>query len=332
MVFDLLLYYIQFGIGEFSAISWFLSFYLLFRYLYCVVGYFFYKRDLSKDLKFFKAVIVFYLAIILFFLIIGFILVSFCTNTPPEKISYFNNLFFNIDRSVFGLNLPFWLQDVRNPLKIILDFLSFPIIWVYMNMTLAMGTIFVLGLVKGKEFFYRVVLSFALVLIIGTPLWAIFPAIPPFDAYYDNTHDLFVPENVKDAMINYHPNPTLASFFDSIKNLNTKFKDFYAITTMPSMHIAWSVIIVYFGFLFYRPLVIILAPYFVLNGIATIYVLQHYTIDLPTGFITAVVSIWLAGLIAKKTKTPKIITALAETAQEDIAEYKYIIKKIFGRA
>jgi membrane-associated phospholipid phosphatase len=296
------------------------------------VGFFLYKRDLSKDLKFFKAIIIFYLIIILFFLLISFILGPFGTRTSSAKISYFNSLFFNIDKSVFGFNLPFWLQDVRNPLKPVLDFLAFPIILVYMNMALAMGTIFLLALTKGKDFFYRVVLSFALVLIIGIPLWGLFPAIAPFEAYYDNVHNLEVPKNVQDAMTTYQPNQTLVSFFDSVKDLNVKFKDFYAITTMPSMHIAWSVIIVYFGFLFYRPLITVLAPYFVLNGIATIYILQHYTIDLPAGFLVAVTSIWLAGIIASKTKTPKIIVILAETIKEDIVEYKYIIKKIFNKA
>lgn len=325
---DLISYYIEFGTGEFATISWLMSLYFLFRYIFCALGHVFYKRDISKDIKFFKSAIILYVIFLLFLLVFGFAMGTLEANTSPEKISYYNNLFINFDKSVFGVHLPFWFQDIKNPLKPVFDFLSFPILFVYMNIAVVLGFIFLFSLIKGEKVFYRLILSFALVLTIGVPLWGIFPATPPFDAYYDNVNNLEVPKNVEVSMSTYQPNPTLASFYDGIKKLNLKYKNFYAITTMPSMHIAWSVLILYFGFIFWRPLMVVLVPYFILNATATIFILQHYTIDIPAGFLVGVVSIWLAGIIAKKTKTPEIIKNLAETVQGDIREIKSLILRV----
>lgn len=103
-----------------------------------------------------------------------------------------------------------------------------------------------------------------------------------------------------------------------MNNLSKNGKEnFFPLTTMPSMHIAWSLLIFYFGFKICKKSLLFLIPYFILNFISTMYMLQHYTIDVFVGFIVGVVSILLANFIAKK-QTPQFITNVTASIKQDL--------------
>lgn len=313
---ELLSYFIQFAGERVVSIFWILFFYVFAKYIFCVVSSIFYKRDAVKDFKFFKSIVLFYIIIFAFFLLLGSALGTLETNVSATRISFFNDYFIQMDKNIFGKYISFWMQDMHNPAKPFLDFLSPVIINTYRVIDILIGSIFLLFFFKNGKSLYKLAVSFALTLVISIPLWATFPALSPFDAYYINTMNVEAPKGVQTAMSTYRPNENLASVFDAVGKLDKKYTNFYAITTMPSMHIGWSVLIVYFGIVFWPPLAIFLIPYFLVNAVSTLYILQHYAIDLPAGFAVGVISIWLAHKISERG-VPRLIMELTTNVQED---------------
>lgn len=75
------------------------------------------------------------------------------------------------------------------------------------------------------------------------------------------------------------------------------------ISTFPSMHAAWGIIIAYAGMILWPPLGIILIPLALVNGVASVYILEHYAVDIFLGYAVALISIIITEVLFRFEKT-----------------------------
>ena len=305
---EIFLYYLGFGGARFFALFFvFLVVYFTAKTWYHIFYLIRFNTPLPVSLKVLAQKVVFtFIVIIALTVPLGFMLEKVVLHAKAPEVIFFSEIFLQIDNMVFGAYIPFWLQSSSNSLKPLFDNLSFLIITVYRSLPFLLGILFSLLFVFKPYYFYKAFISFFVMFLIGLPLWFFFPAVSPLDAYIDNVLNVPPPLYLQTTLSEYHPNANVKSYLVSVTALSEESgNQFFAITTMPSMHVAWSLLILVFGVILWRPLVILLIPYFLLNALATVYLLQHYSVDIPTGIVVGIVSILIAIVIANK-KTPKI--------------------------
>ncbi len=319
---DIITYYITFGKIHFVLLFAALLFiYLIWKSL--VLGaecFIFKKTERVKALKTVSRVIaVFVISTIAFFLLIGVSLEQIATTHSSESIVETNNLLMSLDRSIFGAYPFAWLQTETNPFKSFFDKLAVVLVNTYASLSLVLAMILVLTLLKNSHLFYKFILSFSASLLISLPIWYLVPAIPPIDGYVDNITGAPLAEDIRASLISYRPNQTLAATFDVFRTIRSEYlsADAFAITTMPSMHVAWATLILYFGISVWAPLALILVPYFILNLVSTVYVAQHYAVDAFGGLAVAILAIILSLFWAKRG-VPKIISDLHALIRADM--------------
>ena len=131
------------------------------------------------------------------------------------------------------------------------------------------------------------------------PLWAKFPAHSPTNMYLFNVYERSFPSDIKQRVSEYRPDQSTFSF---VERMFRQQKESPPVSTMPSMHIAWSVVLVYFFFKVSRWSLVFSVPWFFLSALGTVYLAQHYFVDilagLPVGILAIAVSRKLVSLEA----------------------------------
>ena len=143
--------------------------------------------------------------------------------------------------------------------------------------------------IKNKQLFLHFSLTFVLVNFIGFVLYYIYPAAPPWYMQQYGTH----------FIAGTRGNTAGLSRFDAITGL-TVFHNLYAkssnvFAAMPSLHSAYPLLVVYFGFKKMVSLVAIIFFAIVMLGIwfAAIYTSHHYVLDVLAGIVVAVLGIFI---------------------------------------
>ena len=100
------------------------------------------------------------------------------------------------------------------------------------------------------------------------------------------------------------PRPQNDEFLDRLEVLQSDPKaGRYLVSTLPSPHVAWGILVVWFGVGLYSRSVLVLLPWGVLNCVGAIYSLQHYAVDAVAGIIVAFIAIFLVrGLVALEAR------------------------------
>jgi hypothetical protein len=330
---EALFYYINIsGIIYLGPFFLLFFFYILAKIVYNVMNFLMFRIKALEFVEFIKSLFLILIVTCLIFSIMGILLYLIVANVNVSKMIYFNKLFLDIDKALFGVYLPFWFQSLDNNIKFVFDFLALPIIISYTKLAFLLNLLLAGFLILRPNYFYQAFLGFFICFFISVPIWFCFPALSPFDSYINNV--IIMPENSNlDTYISlYNPNKYLNMVFErfSLQNKGNG-RSFFAITSMPSMHIAWSVLILYFGYKFKKSFLLFFVPYFILNFIATLYLLQHYVIDIFFGLIVGIISIFLAQKIAKN-KIPKSILLLSKELNDDLSKIISIFQKILKQA
>jgi hypothetical protein len=151
------------------------------------------------------------------------------------------------------------------------------------------------------------VLAIFLCGLFALPIWTILPSVSPHHLYRKNILDITIPVDVQDALERHPPSPRLADFLEkSDLYWLDPSGQFYPVSANPSMHMSWAIVVLVYSLAFAswagRKLswsgpqllwALLVLPWFILNGIGTIYAAQHYAIDLVFGGITALLAVWL---------------------------------------
>jgi len=146
---------------------------------------------------------------------------------------------------------------------------------------------------KGADSFLKArnyLLAYCIGLYAAFTFYALLPAAGP---------DLAFPENYTIPLTGITPFTTAF-----LKNLSQYLKETDARNTFPSMHFAVLIVINYFAFLYRRKYFLFCTlPLGILLAVATVYLRQHYFVDLLGSIPIAALSIYFTIKINKKHKT-----------------------------
>jgi hypothetical protein len=203
---------------------------------------------------------------------------------------------YNFEKHIFGINLNGKILTPNEYLKAksttFLNIVTglFYLCWIPVPVSFATYLFF-----KNKRQFLYFLLTFLLVNLLGFIIYYLYPAAPP---WYVQEHGF-----------TFHP-MTMGSTgglskFDNYFHINL-FKSIYAkgsnvFAAMPSLHSAYPVIVVYYGFknrlkwvnAFF--IIVMLGIWF-----TAIYASHHYVLDVIAGIITAAIGISLFNLLINK--------------------------------
>jgi len=235
-----------------------------------------------------------------------------------------------IDYRVFGVYPPLWIHSHGNFLKPVFDRASSLIISSYAILGIVIGLVWLSALVVDVTIFYRIATAFFLSFILSIPFWYAIPAVSPFELYTDNVLGVEPPPRVASALEIFEPNTETHMVFDRLRQMKKSGENnSFRITTMPSMHVAWATVVVYFGIMLYSPAAFILIPYYLFNAVGTVYLLQHYAVDIPAGMLIAGVAIAISSYISKTA--PRSIVEIHNVIRDDIRTMKNFLQRFLPR-
>ncbi len=152
-----------------------------------------------------------------------------------------------------------------------------------------------LVLLFNKLLFRRFILSFALTTLLGLPFWYFYPAISPDELYRKNVVGVTDLLPLHEQLARTPLTANLLSFLQSLDgHWSSPHIGQFAVTSFPSMHVAWGVLIAYFATALWWPLGIVAIPYALANAASTVYTLQHYAVDSIAGIIVTLLALLVA--------------------------------------
>lgn len=233
---------------------------------------------------------------------------------PPAQLAAASDWCAKIDRTLFGVDVPFWFQRDGSVIKSVMDRLGFILIWSYVSLTSLMAFALNITLALRFQTFLRLSTALIAAIILSLPIWYRCPALIPAERYLDNILAIDSPSFIAPSLAAYTPNTKLTNFQARMRA--TRIGPTQGVTTMPSMHVAWALIIAFFLFQIAPKTAWVTLPYNVFNAIAAIYTLEHYAIDIFAGLIIGIISIFLAQRwIHSATDQPQITDLIQESAR-----------------
>jgi hypothetical protein len=149
----------------------------------------------------------------------------------------------------------------------------------------------------------RFVAAFLVAAAFMIAVWHFMPAVDPQIRYVNNVYDLPVSSQTAAAIASVHLPIPVNAFLSGVVETNPG--NSWPVSTFPSAHIIWAFLIGYYLFLANRRVGYgALAP-LLLASFGTVFLAQHYFVDIPAGILTALVAIWIAKyLVPAPVKTP----------------------------
>lgn len=197
---------------------------------------------------------------------------------------------YQTEKSLFGIASPngkitpneFWIARQNSFLDVMCGI--FYLCWIPVPLAFAAFLFF-----RNKMLFLHFSLTFVLVNMIGFIIYYVYPAAPPWYIQQYGTHFLAGTPGNTAGLIRFD------TFFgvSVFKSLYEKSSNVFA--AMPSLHSAYPLIVVYYGFKKKVNKVTMFAFVLVMLGIwfAAVYTSHHYVLDVLAGILCAVVGIVL---------------------------------------
>lgn len=291
-------------------------------------NYFFKKEIYRAEVKIITLSAIFFLIIFTISFFIPTLGITWVNKNVDRSTTFINSqLLMDWDKKVFSVYMPLWMQDRGNSWRFIFDALTPILIYTYRLLTVVLSFVFLWLLATHHRQFYQMFWAVILCIILSLPFWYLFPALTPREAFWVNRQNQELPLATKTALNNYQPNDNLTDFLNRKKLAANSPNDVIPITTIPSMHIAWSMVILYFGAFLGWPALVILIPYFILNFTATMFTLQHYALDTIAGLIIAILAILMVKIIYPlKTGVKQTLTTII---QKDLVVLKKWVNQLF---
>ena len=256
-------------------------------------GVFYIKNFYFKLKQFFIGIssfIIIFLLIIIFFALVTSFLGKLAIDTKSRLI---NDTLMFMDKYILG-NFGFvWCSNIK-----FLNFLAPIISWSFGLLGLMMGiALIVFWLCKSRPFFSKYIISMSLVLIIALPFWYYFPATSPSNAYFANVYNKKIPYWIKVDLNKYN-------FDNYFFNFSKKFSSNQVapVSTFPSMHVAWAIIIFYLFFKLNKKTAFVFFPWCIFAILGTFCLAQHYFVDILLSFPLVLISILFSDLMVKIEK------------------------------
>lgn len=233
-----------------------------------------------------------------FLLASAFVIQILFVKSDPQHVYNVSSMLMDFDMRIFGSYLPFTLNQIITSVA-----LSNAIIWSYFSInTIALSLMMILFF-KSMHLFRKYFIAYFIALMIGIPFWIFMPAVAPDFMYRVNIFHKEIPTVISNTVES-------TTFLPNTKNVLVALEDFWidekgeslGITTFPSMHSAWGVIIAYIAIELWAPLAIFVLPWLILELIGTMYVLEHYAVDTLLGIAIGLISVFIAKRLLKFEK------------------------------
>lgn len=249
----------------------------------------------------------------LFFSVFAAVMIPAISSPDPERIVAVNAALMKADKAFFGVYPPFWFHDASNPSKPFFDAYGRVLLEIYRNLSLVLGAILIALFAINYNILLRFLTAFFVAVAISFPFWYVFPALSPMEGYMYNVVNAEFPDEISALIARYQPTPALSAYFNHIKSITTpRDKTFFAITTIPSMHVAWGLMAAFFSIRALPLLAFVLFPYALLNTLSVIYVMQHYAVDIAAGALVSALAIGAATYLVKKFQTGDTVSLIIQ--------------------
>lgn len=215
---------------------------------------------------------------------------GFIGNIDPKPVLQASNMLMRWDLRIFGIYPPFWLQFLSGYSRI-----SMLLMVTYGCLGIVLSLTAMLLAVTDTLLLRKFLLSFTTVVIFAFPVWRAIPAISPDEMYRKNILSLAKFHDIPNGntLFSAPMDNRLKKYNDSLV-WSAPQKKYFGITAFPSMHVAWSIIVVFFLFRIKKTLAFIAVPWALLNAAGALYTLQHYAVDVLTGVAVGIAAIMAA--------------------------------------
>lgn len=209
------------------------------------------------------------------------------------RVIYWSNAFMELDKRLFGTYPAFWL------IKHTPSFLEKAIVFVYNYMPTIMACwLAILMLFRKPIYLNEFIKNVFLAFVVCFPFWIIFPVICPAQMYLSNILHQPLSPSIAQAISTSSPSPYLVSeVLKYVKEWTDMSGKRLAVSTFPSMHTIWGILLAYSIIMVvpkrkYKWIITSIAVLIaLLNTLGTVYLLQHYAVDVLAGIIMAIVVI-----------------------------------------
>jgi hypothetical protein len=218
---------------------------------------------------------------------------------PAPVVAEVSSFYLALDQYVIG-------EDGYSTMVAVVD--QWPVgisaIFAYVNLSAVLGLVLFVVLCTSVVLLREFVLAFFICALLSLPLWWLAPAVSPAQYLVDDvvgiadTYASAAPlrEQVFTASPEYQQVYThLAGVWNMTEQGGTGF----AVSTNPSMHVAWGLLCAWYGFRLHRFLGGVLVVFQFWNCVGAVFLLQHFLIDIPTGLLIGVCALFSARLLLR---------------------------------
>lgn len=192
------------------------------------------------------------------------------------------------------------------------DALPFVGAWIadlYLGLPFVLGSLGLALACYSTRLFREYMFSFFMIALASMPFWYAFPAVSPSQYVREGvvgevslTHTELsqkTHEAVAGASKSYRENMAL---LEQMWQPHVGSVSYFAVSTNPSMHVAWGFLCVVYAFMLHRWVGIVVSLYQIANMIATVFLLQHYTVDIPAGIALMALTILMSRAVFEYEK------------------------------
>jgi len=209
-------------------------------------------------------------------------------HSDPSTIAKWSARYMQADYSLFHTYPPFAIQRIPTLLA-----------QASVHAYLWCGTIFSLALIAllciDQERLRGLIMAFFIAIVLGFPFWLLMPAISPEEMYVRNTLNQAQSGELAAAITNYRPVPFITPYLKALDRFwIDRSGQSFAVSTLPSMHATWAIIIIIFLWRANKYLGVLSGVWAILNLLGALYTLQHYAVDLIAGTLVGIAATFLA--------------------------------------
>jgi len=168
-------------------------------------------------------------------------------------------------------------------------------IFIYNSLYASAGIVCGLTFIFSKRLFRGFIFTFFLFYIVAFIIWTLFPVLGPGPMLYlHDTHGYIFLKPVENILSHFHPSAFMHDYIYTLGNhLMTEGLRVLPVSTFPSAHAGWALIVAYYGIRLHKYFAIILIPSLVGIMISTFYLVQHYSLDALFGILISAFCILL---------------------------------------
>ena len=218
------------------------------------------------------------------------------------KGNFIDSLLMDMDNKLFGF-YPFLGSYYQ--VDLLLKMIPF-LIFGYLFLGSMMGiTWIVLYFNKKRKLFSEYIIAMTLAVVIAMPIWITYPANSP--RHLNNIHNpqrinqvySEVDEDIRNIITINQLDDKILKFHEDIGIGND---DIIPISTIPSMHVTWALLILYYLYKLNKKTIFFTLPWNFFSTFGAVYLGQHYFMDVVIAFPVAIIAIWFANILVKMEK------------------------------